>query len=420
MYVSNRGASLGAAAIMILTAGCSSLPPSGDGGVDGTGGDAAVNDAPLQDASADVVATDTPLVEAGPSRALEANDISILLPIDGANASALWAASAAGRGGPLVSREVFGQIGRPLFRERSTPEAQYDALRVVAVRYDPCFTHGVAPSEACQPQIRLVMQGVDLATGRAFDGAIHLLYNLTPALDAATRAELRAMTALAPANVGRPLGVSPVVAAQGMNGPYAQRLRVLVLASVGMENLVRMTFMTRTSARSGTWEFGGVSVRAWPGSPPPGPLSIPMLAGATLQTTTSIIGPGVQYSVTPRIGQPENVAALSTQATADAHRTGGIAAVRALLTWATGVENPATHTPDTIDCATCHVANRVARSMARDYPMAAMGLEPTVSRQIGAQEMNSENLRIFGYFDADPAIAQRAANETAQALTRVR
>jgi hypothetical protein len=128
---------------------------------------------------------------------------------------------------------------------------------------------------------------------------------------------------------------------------------------------------------------------------------------------------GFAYSVTPQIGLPEGVAALGSASIAQA-AAGGADAVRPLLEWARGVEDPARQLPDSVDCASCHLANRVGRHIERAHPEAATGLPQPPPRTLGGAEQNNDNLRAFGYFDTHPAVSQRTANETAAVLAALR
>jgi cytochrome c peroxidase len=89
----------------------------------------------------------------------------------------------------------------------------------------------------------------------------------------------------------------------------------------------------------------------------------------------------------------------------------------------TRAENPSLDSPATIDCAACHLANRL-----RGHLQTAFGLSSPLAytspaeatRLIGGAERDNDNLRAFGYFDAQPAISQRVANETVQVLAAMR
>ena len=62
------------------------------------------------------------------------------------------------------------------------------------------------------------------------------------------------------------------------------------------------------------------------------------------------------------------------------------------------VENPALHTTETVDCLSCHTS-QAARELA-----------------LGVQNHEKNNLRMLGYFNQKPTIAQRVINEVQRDL----
>jgi hypothetical protein len=243
--------------------------------------------------------TDTTNAEVGPGRALTANDVSVLMPLPTAPGQDFYLrTTTAGRGGPLLPEAEFDRIARSLTNVVEDPE-EYDALRVLAVRFDPCFQ--ITLETACQPQIRLVFQFL-AEGGLTNDGAIHALYNVPLGELPTLVAELRALALLAPENTGQPtLDVSPALRTQGMDGAYGRGLHALVLRYAGTDTLARMTFMTRTNARSGQWEFGGFHLGDWPdtGFPTAGPITIEGALPSSLQTVARRVSDGFEFTVLP-------------------------------------------------------------------------------------------------------------------------
>lgn len=331
-----------------------------------------------------------------PAGALSPNDVSVLFP--DAPRDPLWPAALDAKGGPLLPRSEYTRLDLSLVREVDD-EAEYDALRVVAARFDPCFRR--AHGGPCEPQVRLVLQMRDPAGG-FFDGAVHALYAVEPSRLPALVAELRALAALAPENAGAPLGVSPVLRARGLDSPYAQRLKSLVTAHAGAGSLVRLTFMSRTFSRSGQWQFGGFETGA-------GKLPIAGI-DATQQNVTRSIADDFEYVVHPAFGDPAGrpgvsstrLGQMSARERADVHA------------WALRQLDPEAHLPDTTDCAACHVAGHVARRLESLDPGL---LTPTLAarrarRVVGDNDANPDNLRAFGWFMKAPQVAQRTAEET--------
>jgi hypothetical protein len=352
------------------------------------------------------------------ARALAANDVSVLFPLGRGD---LWSASMAGRdGGAVFPRAAFNLITLPLIQGLPGGDAAYLALRVVSLRFDPCF--GGAP---CYPQIRLVFQALTDDGASTRDGAVHALYNLTAGEFAALTAGLGTAAAQAPENqsVTR-LEVSPALSAQGMSGPYALSLRDLVARYIGSANLAKVTFMTRAPGGGDRWDFGGFNLRDFV---PEGGFPIAGLNGNVLVQTVREIGRGGggpgglghAYSVTPGILRGELDSVLTLGAAQNASASERQRAMDALAR----VENPQIETADTVDCSACHLANRIRGSLQASFGLSsALSFLPDseAARLIGGAERDNDNLRAFGYFGASPAISQRTANETRIVLSMMR
>jgi hypothetical protein len=336
------------------------------------------------------------------------HDISILVPLP-ASGDLPWKASMAARGGALLPRTVFDRIGHSIFREIADT-AEYDALRVVGIRFDPCFTTSL--TSACQPQIRVVFQslsGSDRADGTN-DGAVHALYNLGAQDFAAAIGKLRQLDA--PQNRAyQPLGVSPALSAQGMTGTYARGLAEILATYAGPDTLARMTFMTRTDARQSSWQLGGFHVKAnaATGFPAAGPIDI-LGSSETLQVIANQGFGSFNFVVTPSIADSAGTAGLSIfslrQLTATQRKT--------VAAWALKQESPTKTVPDTTDCASCHVAGHTTNALGTiDPSLVSFDQGP---RAIGASDTQGDNLRAFGYFGKDAMVSIRTANETAAVM----
>lgn len=367
----------------------------------------------------------TPAASTGQTtRSLAANDVSVLFPLGKGD---LWAASTPARGGAaLFPRSAFDLINLPVIRELQGPDATYNGLRVVSLRFDPCF--GGTP---CYPQIRLVFQGLNAAGTSAFDGAIHALYNLTPDEFQTMTARLKAAASLAPENAAvTRLEVSPALLAQGTSGAYGVALRDLVTQTIGGAQLAKVTFMTRAQGQGDRWDFGGFNLRDFQ---PSGGFGIAGLDGNVLVQTVRENGGrgpgggggpgagagGYAYAVAPGTLSGQLNAVLNSGAAQVASAAERQAAMDAL----SRVENPLVESPDTVDCGACHLANRIRGSLQTTFSLSsalAYASTAEATRLIGGAERDNENLRAFGYFDAQPAIAQRTANETLKVLAAMR
>lgn len=348
------------------------------------------------DAGLDTVATD------GGTRALAANDVSVLFPLS----NSLWPASTEGVGGPFLPPAVFAQLPKKLVKETTANSEALAGLRVVALRVDPCF-----PGAPCRAQLRLVVQRV--VGGTANDGALHLLYGLDAQAFATLVASLRTIATLAPENASATtLGVSPALQAQGLDGAYGRALLALVKRTIGAATLERLTFMTRTNARSGTWEFGAINVR---GFTPTGAVAIQGLQGETLQTVTRGAGARYTYSLTPNRAQHAAVLSVLSGDQVAAADAATLATAREVLG---RLENPTLEHAESVDCASCHLARHLRVGMAGIAPGSAPAstYAESAPAAVGAADGDFDNLRAFGWFDTSPVVNPRVANETREVL----
>lgn len=353
-------------------------------------------------------------------RSLAANDVSVLFPL---GRGELWTASTPARGGEaLLPRTAFDLINLPLVRELQGPNATYNGLRVVSLRVDPCFS-----GSPCYPQIRLAFQALNANGTSAFDGSIHALYNLTADEFTGVTARLRALAALAPENAGvTRLEVSPALLAQGASGAYGLALRDLVDQYIGGPNLSKLTFMTRSQGGGDRWDFGGFNLRDFD---PSGAFPIAGLDGDIRVQTVVEGGRGggggqgggaaIAYTVTPGTLH----GALNVVLNSGAAQAASPAARQSAMDALARVENPFLESADTVDCGACHLANRLRGNLETSFGLTS-ALSYTsaaeVTRLIGGADRDNENLRAFGYFGAQPAIAQRTANETIKVLAAMR
>lgn len=358
----------------------------------------------------DAAMTDAPETpDAAPSTPrLGMNDVSILFPLPAADTDEghLRPADDGGRG-PLLPMEVFDAI--PTFPVTPADGLRYARLRVLAARFDAC---GGSP-RACHPEIRLVMQPTLGATSR--DSALHLFYRLDDTQTAEIVQALRALQSLAPElDPHGPLDVNPALVAQGLDGPYAQALRALLLQHIGAENLVRVTFFLRAPPAVEVWFLGGFDRTD-------GVLSAMNIVAVGATTQRVIFAPaasGYDYELTPPGTTPEDGSALYTAALAAAASEPTRAdAIASFLR----VENPTLHAVDDLPCAGCHISTYVTSEAARTHGVDLASIEGayTSSRDLtlrGDATNSPSSLRAFGWFANRPMIAQRTVNETAAVL----
>jgi len=118
-------------------------------------------------------------------------------------------------------------------------------------------------------------------------------------------------------------------------------------------------------------------------------------------------GTGFNFNVSPTFADADGKNGASSQGFAALPAAGR----KTLHDWAVRQQQGTQTVPDTTDCASCHVADHVTRSLEASFaPLATFDRGP---RMITGAEMQSDNLRAFGYFGKDAAISVRTANETA-------
>jgi hypothetical protein len=214
---------------------------------------------------------------------VDLNDVSFLYPLPSWEArDDLLRLSSAGDQGALLTRSTYdGPPALAVFTPSGPSNADvYEDSRVVGVRVDPCFAAGESAASGCKKQIRLIVQPIlpnpdasatTLTTG---DAALHLLYDLDDAQWAGLVRGLADLQALAGDGTrGKPLGVHPVIEAEGLRGPYATALNALVLRYAGEATLARIARMVLNKVDI-VWTFdvfdrdgAGLELRAIPRSP---------------------------------------------------------------------------------------------------------------------------------------------------------
>lgn len=351
------------------------------------------------------------------------DDVSFLYPLPELRLRlSLLGANETGPRGPLLPQEVVRSL--PPLDTLQTNDDLYYLFRVLSVRIDPCFPGlGVKEERDCKNQIRLVMQPVVLEVRGAglttMDLALHLFYTLGRDELAGFLQELTDLRAAAGiARADGPVGVHRALAKEGIEGPFAKAFRTLLLDHAGKDNLTRVTFMGVEQVGQ-IWRFGGFDLDGGKATA----MSIPLvnvneqifqnrdLDGATF-TAAGTSPPSPSEDDIRLLFDPVALAS----ATDDARRAAYRHALR--------IENPKTSSPETIDCATCHVAMAARRFVEKTYGLSADGVperyvHPRGMPLDGATVARTNELRAFGYLDARPSISQRTVNETAEVVLHV-
>ncbi|MBX3204211.1 MAG: hypothetical protein KF764_04030 [Labilithrix sp.] len=364
----------------------------------------------------------------------QVNDVSILYPLakNADELGGLLGASHEALGGALLPQSVYEKaFGAPgTLQTGGTPAAPPLAgLRVVAARFDPCFA-AIGPTDdaSCDNQLRLIFQPVKVETG-ADDTAIHAFYSLSRAqLKAAVEEVIAVRRASGDERLGA-LAPHPRMQSEGLRGATAKAINAVVVKYAGAANLSRFTVFT-TSGLGTAWNFtgfdvartGDVSRMPIPNLPDgapmvaffagfrPGELTgeppfTPAASGAKPEDNLQLLGNGVW--------------AARSSVDADRRQAAFDATVR--------VENPALHSPDTVDCASCHAAEPARRLVGegklrltlKDRAaafVASAEFVPAAEMKLTSIDTGGINVHMFSYKGKVASIHPRTVNESADVV----
>lgn len=356
------------------------------------------------------------------------NDVSILYPLAQSEEEfqeGYLKASSEGHSGPILPRNLFTSVVLNACEDCSL---DYDTLRLVAFRWDPCFAHvgPLAHQNDCQNQLRLILQPLVLWNSKAWakDAAVHLFFSLTREQLLAGVKETIALRHEQSSGIGSdgsgPLVVHPIMKEQGLQGPMSKGLNAIVLKYAGASNLVR--FASFESGNAGVrWDFKGFDIKEGKIVA----MNIPDPDAQNTKMSTAFAGfvKPIEATFSPLPPQADDFSLLVSfarlQAASDLERQKALDATFR-------IENPDIHSPDTISCAGCHMTS-LARSVVH---FEGISIEPSAAAKIFVADPEYVspaetalttahndsvlfNLHSFSYQFTDPMISPRVINETA-------
>lgn len=356
------------------------------------------------------------------------NDATVVYPLPLTQAGMDWmlAPHDKGLGGVLLPRKFWQRI--PPIHQVEDMARTYRNLRVVAVRFDPCFKD----AGDCRPQVRFVWQPIDQAGYgssvpqglEAKDAAVHSFHTLTPAAFRQLMAEYDLLSrGQYAARDDLTLRIHPAIRQQGLDGRFAQGLRQLLLKYCGEANLWRVTSMS-TQVGDDKWEFGGFNIVAGE----PVDIVIPRTGKATRQSYFMSLMSERDYTngkISPAPLGEDNINRMLRDS-----RTLAINDANTLLSLGESIvriENPDIHSPESMDCVSCH-ATQVAGSLLFDkQPRLAQNprivsqayRNSPLLRDPPTNPTRSRVFRALGYFEKFPVLSRRVVNETAAVVARL-
>lgn len=360
--------------------------------------------------------------------AWDLNDVSILYPLPATMESqGLIQPEDVGRGGRVISQDHLDRV--PRMSPFQTVEEERAGLRVLSIRIDPCFA---AETLFCRRQIRLVWQSLGFsAIGNitTIDAAIHTFYDLG---ERDFHSFLNEWTALrykhGAFSRGMPLGVHPVLLSQGLEGRFALELKKLILRYVGAANLTQVTFML-VRGPGIFWSFGGFEVDARGAVKN---VKIPYLTEKQSRqgfANHSMSGEDFVRAQVAPVAASGSFLGVLLQGIDSLQGKGHEPGILSNLKSIHEIEDPRVHSPGTIDCVSCHVAQSARAFGERLFPsisaLAQSERAPYINRDYNLTQYDpgsdnqessrhTRNLRAFGYFGSTPAISRRVINESAE------
>jgi hypothetical protein len=370
---------------------------------------------------------------ATPGSTAQMNDLTMVMPLatKQADFDAYLAATAAGAKGTLLPKTPYttqfpdphgGGIG-------SDVGMTYGHLRVVAVRFDPCFAQigPITDPATCDNQIRLVLQDLSFQGGgtSAIDGAVHAFYRVDRTeLVKAIREVIDLRKANGQTKTLGPLAPHPLIVKQGQAGAFAQGLAKIILEHCGGDNLIRFTHFQSSNLQT-VWGFGGFDVAGTKATA----MVVPTLPS---KSTSSSFFAGFAAPIaggfTPETTSGDDVAVLVNVTTAKAAKK---AAAQDAFEASLRIENPGFHSPNTIDCASCHVAQSARLLIGEDVlhltaddPADAFVADKRYVSKTNAKATTSPrgqsfNVHMLSYRNSSLLIGQRVINETASVVAYV-
>jgi len=306
---------------------------------------------------------------------------------------------------------------------------RYDNLRVVAVRLDPCFAQvgPITDPAACDNQLRVVFQSLTFQGGstNAIDGAVHAFYRLTrPQLVAAIKEIVALRKANGQTTAMGPLAPHPVIVRQGLDGAFAKGLYAIVTKYASASNLMRFTHFSSANLQT-VWHFSGFDVA--------GSTTTEMVIPTLPDSTTAVsffqgFASPMQGGFMPETKSSDSIVVL---ANAEKARAASATTRKKAYDAALRIENPGFHSPNTIDCASCHLG-QAARLLIGDdvLGLTAVGNPNLFQRDpkyVSLRSMKQTtsvrdqplNVHMLSYRNDELMIGQRVINETAATVAYV-
>lgn len=341
-----------------------------------------------------------------------------------------------GKNGHLLPETVQKRLPTLLNAGNGNDTLFKDAIRLVAIRLDPCPDEGLAG--LCKPEMRLVWQPVEFDRFQkkwmSRDAAVHSFYKLSTLDFESLKSKLLTLKKENESKLvsthNRPLNIHPALL-NPMTEPYFRaNLSEIILSYCGEANLKKVTFMSLL-VPTRWWRFGSFvqdDLGDWVAEEIPRlNTTSEDLFNVALEPSGSSKGPGVAMDAIFNI-LPENYPA-EDDITGIINRgyrfndDNDLPIFESKLHAIERFKNPNKTTAANLDCASCHYAGPARFYAESRFPQLSQFASSDAFPNPNPSLFNLSNttiakeatriVRAFGFFDDQPAINQRAINESA-------
>ena len=351
--------------------------------------------------------------------AWDLNDVSYLMPLpEKIGPDSLLSLKSSARGGALLAEAMIHRL--PVLAPHLTREQTAASLRVIAVRIDPCFP--LPTPQSCQKQIRLVWQPLELDRRnqvKTTDAALHSFYVLTDAEFGTLLRDLEDWKKNYAVNTDYlPLQTHPAWAAEGDSSRALTDFNKIMTKVAGLENLSRVTVMVLRGAGD-MWAFAGFDMKE-------GQLEMFRIprTDRMSQAFINLAVPADYFTGGGILPQPSGADTLNVITNESEHLdSSSEETIRKEIKAAYRIENPKNHTPENMDCVSCHVAqpaihwalNKQAHLKLDQLWNSEIYQNPKYDlTNLSSDIWNTQIIRGLGYFGRNMAISQRVINESAE------
>lgn len=345
--------------------------------------------------------------------AWEINDVSYLYPLPKlSEKDFLLRGSSIGSKGPLYLEDSKHDLMN-LVIEFGSPKNIAELFRVVAMRVDPCFKYEV--NSKCSKQIRLIWQPKKIEENKysTYDASMHSFYDLSSNEFKNLLFDLLSLKAKYRVNTYKqPLNIHPGMKKSKV---FIYELSNIILKYAGVQNLKRLTFMSMLT-KDMWWSFTGMDKQtdgSW----------VKFKVPRTDRYKQDFFNDEFHDPIGMLGAMTPELKASSDNLTTYLYGSLKQEQITQSLKIISNLENTSKHAPHSTDCVSCHIAEPLKIWIKKSYPREfkknrsfSSYFKDFFSRHNRYNKLmdkeSNKSLRMFGYINDKPSVAQRVINES--------